>query len=237
MTCAASPSSLEVVRSSHVFECRCRAGHSPSTIANHAVSRLRPLYDGGLAERSLVREAEPYGSRARRRVERVALPLIAPVAELECPSHHQVHRLGRRPRPLEERREVDVADLDRPARRVDAQVRRHADRALRVVDDRVEHRVVAEARVAHPVDVGVELARTGRTAGRSSSGRRHRGGLPRTGQPRGGRRRAARPCSTARPSGRDLGAAAVSSRGRGTQRGARRRASTQSVGGTSTSRP
>ena len=39
------------------------------------------LVDQGLAERALVAEPEPGGGRARGRVERVALPLVAAVAE------------------------------------------------------------------------------------------------------------------------------------------------------------
>src|SRR5688572_23707067 len=67
-----------------------------------------------LSERALVGEPQPLRRAPRRRVERVTLPLVAPVAELvERAAHHEVHRLGGRAPLLEPRRVVDVPHLDR----------------------------------------------------------------------------------------------------------------------------
>ena len=61
--------------------------------AGVAVARL---VDGRLAEHALIGEAQALRRGARRRVQRVAFPLVAAIAELvEDPAHHQVHRLGR----------------------------------------------------------------------------------------------------------------------------------------------
>ena len=105
------------------------------------------LVDGGLAEDALEAEAQPLRRRARGRVEGVAFPLVAPVAELvEHPPHHQVHGLGGRRRALQERRVRDVADLDHADPGLDPQVRGNADRlAGRLIDDGVEQRILALA--------------------------------------------------------------------------------------------
>src|SRR5689334_17214357 len=51
------------------------------------------LVDARLAEEAFVGEAEALRRGTRRRIQRVALPFVAPVAQLESALHHQVHRL------------------------------------------------------------------------------------------------------------------------------------------------
>src|SRR5262245_53244241 len=53
---------------------------------DHRVPRgvaVAALVDARLAEHALVGEPEPLGGGARRGIQRVALPLVAPVPELE----------------------------------------------------------------------------------------------------------------------------------------------------------
>src|SRR5579864_2371148 len=48
-----------------------------------------------LAEEALVAEAVALGGGARRRIEGIAFPLVAAVAQfVEDAAHHQIHRLG-----------------------------------------------------------------------------------------------------------------------------------------------
>src|SRR3954463_11923868 len=106
---------------------------------DHRVPRsvaVPALVDPRLPEDALVREAKPLRGAARRGIEGVALPLVAPVAERERALHHQVHRLGRGDGPLQFRRVVDVADFDGTCGRIDPEVARPADRrAGRELDD------------------------------------------------------------------------------------------------------
>src|SRR5215472_18643271 len=55
------------------------------------------LVDRRLAEHAFIPEAQPPRRGARRTVERIAFPLVAPIAELvKNTAHQEVHRLGRR---------------------------------------------------------------------------------------------------------------------------------------------
>jgi len=127
-------------------------------VANHAVSPVPPLEDDGLAEDALEREAEPQGGGTRRRVQRVALPFVAPVPERERLPHHEVHGFGGGGRPLQQRREAQVPDFDRARQRVDAQIAGETDRAPRLGgDDREEERIVAEALAFQPASIGIEI--------------------------------------------------------------------------------
>jgi hypothetical protein len=154
------PSASKLPGSSHARKARSSAGHSRSIAAYHAVSRFRPL-DTLLDERHLERQTEALCGRARRFVQRVALPLVAPIPERERVSHHEEHRLGRGGLALQERREVEAADLDRAVRRIDAEIARDADRAIaRLLDDREEDRVVAGVHDVDPAAiVGQRLER------------------------------------------------------------------------------
>src|ERR1700678_629913 len=88
------------------------------------------LDDHVLAKDSLESEAEALRGATRRRVEGVALPLVAAIAErLEDVTREQILRLGRAGRPLHRRRVQDVADLGDPVRRIDAQKGLVADRS------------------------------------------------------------------------------------------------------------
>ncbi|SVA42583.1 uncharacterized protein METZ01_LOCUS95437 [marine metagenome] len=53
------------------------------------------LVDRGLTEDAFIRQAQSLSRYAGWRIERIAFPLIAPVAECKCLFHHQVHRFGR----------------------------------------------------------------------------------------------------------------------------------------------
>ena len=117
-----------------------------------------------LAEDPLVAEAEPLGRPTRRRVECVALPLVAPVAEVvEDVAHDQELGLGRRPGLLQRGREMDVPDLDRSGVGRDAQEAEHArgptpGRRPRIgVDHREEVRVVLGRHLADPGGVAVQV--------------------------------------------------------------------------------
>ena len=121
----------------------CGAGHSLSSIANQAVSRLRPLTI--MCWRKMPSKVKPKRSaaRRRRRVEGIALPFVAAIAELvEDMAREQILRLGRAGRALHRRRIKDVADLDHAIGRIDAQKGLVADRSPRgVVDDGEEQRI------------------------------------------------------------------------------------------------
>src|SRR5215472_18714655 len=88
------------------------------------------LVDSGLAEEALVAKAEAQCCGARWRVERVAFPLVTPVAQfVEDTAHHQVHRLGGGWCALQERRKIDAADFDDAGRGIDAHIAGDADGA------------------------------------------------------------------------------------------------------------
>jgi len=104
----------------------------------------------------------------RRRVERIAFPFVAPVAQfLEDPPHHQIHGLGGEGAALQSRREVDMSDLDHAGGGFDAYEGGDAQRApARPVQDRVEHRIVAQAGPGHP---GVQGGAIGKATGRGAA--------------------------------------------------------------------
>ena len=92
----------------------CAPATRESSIEYQAVSRLRPLTI--MCCRKMPSKVNPsrIAARLRRQVERVALPFVAPVAEvLEDMTRHQVHRLGSAGGPLQRRGEEDAADLNR----------------------------------------------------------------------------------------------------------------------------
>src|SRR5262249_44270500 len=71
------------------------------------------LGDQMLSERALVNETVAQRCTTRGGVERVALPLVAPVTQrLEGVAREQILRLGAERRALQRRRIDDVADLD-----------------------------------------------------------------------------------------------------------------------------
>ena len=74
-----------------------RAGHSLSSIANQAVSRLRPLTIMCWRNIPFEREAEALRGALRRRVEVVALPFVAAIAEVvEDIAREEILRFGSR---------------------------------------------------------------------------------------------------------------------------------------------
>src|SRR5215472_19100175 len=103
------------------------------------------LVDSGLAEEALVAKAEAQCCGARWRVERVAFPLVTPVAQfVEDTAHHQVHRLGGGWCALQERRKIDAADFDDAGRGIDAHIAGDADGAADLaLDDAMNKRIVA----------------------------------------------------------------------------------------------
>ena len=101
------------------------------------------LDDHVLAEDALEREAEALGRALRGRVEVVALPLVAAIAEIvEDIAREEILRFGRAGRALQRGRVEDIADLDDAVWRVDAQKGLIADRGPGgAVEDREEQRV------------------------------------------------------------------------------------------------
>lgn len=107
--------------------------------------------DGGLAEDSFKRQAESLRCAARRLVQCVALPLVPAVAEAERAVHHQKHGLGSGGVLLEQRREIQMPDLNRTVSRIDPQIAGHSHRrAVRLVDDGEEQGIILGRRLAQP---------------------------------------------------------------------------------------
>src|SRR5580692_11330848 len=78
--------------------------HSPSASRPRARPFAVRRNRNCLAQDSLEGEAEALGGATRRRVQRVALPLVAAIAELiEQIAREQILRLGRAGRPLHRR--------------------------------------------------------------------------------------------------------------------------------------
>ena len=126
----------------------CRLQRRPFAVEDREPTgvAVAPFVHGRLPEHSFVAEAQALGRSARGRVERIAFPLIAAIAELvEDPAHQQVHRLGRRRGALQRRRVIDAADLDDPWCGVDAHQARDPDGApTAAMDDGVDERIVAK---------------------------------------------------------------------------------------------
>lgn len=112
----------------------------------------------GLAEDPFELKPKPGRGGTRRRVQRVAFPLISAITEfVECAPHHQIHGLGRSRAPLQQRRVGEAADLDCPSARVDAQVAPDANRlATADIDDRVDQRIVLRGDGLHIGEIFVE---------------------------------------------------------------------------------
>jgi len=71
----------------------------------------------GLAENALEAEPVALGRGARRRIERIAFPLVAAIAKfVEDPPHHQEHCFGPGGLALQRGRVGDAADLDAAGR-------------------------------------------------------------------------------------------------------------------------
>src|SRR5262249_10729964 len=98
-----------------------------------------PAFDDHmLAQDALEHEAVPQRRSPRRRVERVALPLISPVAKrLERVAAKQILHLGSERRALQGRRIEYIADLDDAHGGTDFHQRRDADSITGSIDDRV----------------------------------------------------------------------------------------------------
>lgn len=117
-----------------------------------------PLDDQMVAEDALGDEAEALGSTSRRRVQRVALPLVASVAQhVKGVPRQQEEGLGGRGGALQRGREHQVADLDGAVGRVYAQVGCVADGLVRRVrDDGEEQGVLRGSLAAQALLEGVE---------------------------------------------------------------------------------
>src|SRR5438067_956380 len=100
---------------------------------------IAALDDISLAENPLEAEPVSRGRGARRRIQRIALPVIAAIAEfVEDAPHHQIHRLGPGRLLLQRRRIGDAADLDAAGREIDVEITRDPDRlAAAGIDDRI----------------------------------------------------------------------------------------------------
>src|SRR5262245_7164562 len=116
------------------------------------------LGDHVLPERAFVNEAVAQGGPARRCVEHIALPFVAPVAErLEGVAREQVLRLGTERRALQRRRIEDVADLDHAHGRADLHQRRDADGLAGPLDDRIGIGIVELHAAGEPFGEGGEV--------------------------------------------------------------------------------
>ena len=126
------------------------------------------LDDHVLAENPLEREAEALRGAARGRVEGVALPLVAAIAELlEDIAREQILRLGRAGRALHRRRVHDVADLDDAIGGVDAHQRLVADRSPRGVVDHREEQRIRRSRLGLEAGLEIRGSAMGRRTARS----------------------------------------------------------------------
>jgi hypothetical protein len=108
------------------------------------------------AENPFEAKAEPKRRGTRGRIAAIAFPLVAAIAQLvEGACHHQSHRLGRDDRALQAWREIQVPDLDRAMRSVDAQVAGKPDRgAALAVDHSMEKRIIARRYGREPLAIG-----------------------------------------------------------------------------------
>ena len=123
------------------------------------------LDDHVLAEDALEGEAEPLRRAPRGRVQRVAFPLVAPVAErIEDVGGEEILRLGRARRALQGGRVHDIADLDDAVRRIDAHEGLVAERAARGVVDHGEEQRVLRARFRLEARAEVVQGRVGPVA-------------------------------------------------------------------------
>ena len=121
-----------------------RRGHSESEHREPGGVTITSLDDHVLPKDALEAEAVAQRSALRGRVEIIALPFVAAIAEfVEDMGGEQILRFGRADRALHRRRIKDVADLDHAMGRLDAQKSLIADRFPRgVVDDREEQRIL-----------------------------------------------------------------------------------------------
>ena len=88
-----------------------------------------PLDHHVLPEDAFKAESQPLRRPSRRRILRIALPLVAPVAQLfKDVSSHQIHRLGCRRSPLQSWRKHHIAYLDHAICRIHAHQARIAHR-------------------------------------------------------------------------------------------------------------
>src|SRR6516162_683667 len=111
---------IEICRVEPALECRLERWPFAVEDREPGGVAVATLVHRRLAEHAFVAEAQALRCGARGRVERIAFPLVAPIAQLvEDPAHQEVHRLGRRRGALQWRGVVDTADLDDPSRRVD----------------------------------------------------------------------------------------------------------------------
>ena len=200
--CRCFPSPSKFSGASHCSYARFKRGHSAVDDGEPGRVAVAALVDHRLPEQPLVLEAQPQRRRPRRRIERVALPLVAPVAELvEHARHHQEHGLGGGRRPLQQRRVVDVADLDHAVGPIDAHEGRHADGLAGLqIDDGCE---TAGRRPWPPAPATRGRRRNRRTApgtDTSSCVRPYRACSPQTDPPHAAPDPAAPPCKTAPPS-------------------------------------
>src|SRR3984893_16899199 len=109
----------------------CRLQRRPFAVEDRepAGIAVAPFVDRRLTEHPFIAEAQALRRGARGRIERIAFPLVAAVAQfVEDAAHHQGHGLGSRRGALQGWRIVDAADLDDPRRGVDAHQAGDADR-------------------------------------------------------------------------------------------------------------
>src|SRR6185437_1867159 len=134
---------VEIVRRQPALE--VRLAYRPLAVEHGepGVVAVAALGDDVLAERALVDEAVTQRRAPRFRVERIALPFVAPIVErFEHVAGQQILRFGAERRALQRRRIHHMTDLDDPHLRLDAQQREIADGASGGIDDRIRIRVL-----------------------------------------------------------------------------------------------
>ena len=109
--------------------------------------------DGRLAKNAFRTEAQPLRRSAGFLIQRIALPFVATESEfVEHATHQQKHRFRTCPRALESLGEIYMSDLDHARIKVYPQVARNTDsRSTGLVNNRVEHRVFAQASPHQPI--------------------------------------------------------------------------------------
>src|SRR6201993_2161494 len=118
------------------------------------------LVDDGVEKDAFEAEAEAQSRTSRGRVERVALPLIAPISELiEGVAHHQILKFRGGASLLQLRRQMDVADLDGAVLRRDAQQGADAGRVGAFIEEGEKERVAAGGVVLEPAAPLVSVGR------------------------------------------------------------------------------
>src|SRR5258706_3336826 len=149
----------EIVGHQPSFE--CRAQERPLAICDGEPGRVSAasLIDHGLAENAFVAKTITLRRPARRRVETVAFPFVAAVAQfIEDAAHEQIHRLGAGSRALQPQGVDDVTYLDHTIGTIDAHQRGRAHGlAAAGIDNYMMQGIGFDGFLAQIIDIFCEL--------------------------------------------------------------------------------